>query len=110
LEVIWGVRDLSTRIEVPVFSLCECPIGMLWFQKEVPFQNSTPLVEVRHSTSPRWCSYKSRIWGGVAREVTHVLISFCFGEFFPKLLTFKKAMVMAFLFIGRRFQGGSVAD
>jgi hypothetical protein len=46
----------------------------------------------------------------MAREETHVLISFCFGKFFPKLLTFREAMVMAFLFIGRRFQGGNVID
>ncbi len=46
----------------------------------------------------------------MAREVTHVLISFCFGEFFHKLLMFKEAMVMAFLFIGRWFQGSSVVD
>jgi hypothetical protein len=46
----------------------------------------------------------------VAREETHILISFCFREFFPKLLTFKEAMMMAFLFIGRQFQGGSVVN
>ncbi len=46
----------------------------------------------------------------MAKEETHILISFCFGEFFLKLLTFKEAMVMAFLFIGRWFQGGNVAN
>lgn len=37
LEVIWGVRDLSTKIEVPALNLYEHPIGMPWFQKEVFF-------------------------------------------------------------------------
>lgn len=46
-----------------------------------------------------WCSCRSRIWGGVAREETHILISFCFGEFFLKLFTFREVMVVAFLFI-----------
>lgn len=31
LEVIWGARDLSIRIEVHVLNLCEHPIGMPWF-------------------------------------------------------------------------------
>ncbi len=69
----------------------------------VPEGGSFPLVEVRQSASPRWCSYKSKIWGGMAREVTHALISFCFGEFFPRFFTFKDAMVMAFLFMSRLF-------
>lgn len=30
-EVIWGARDLSTRIEVPALNLCERPIGLSWF-------------------------------------------------------------------------------
>lgn len=46
LEVIWGTKDLSTRIKVPVLNLCKRPIGMFWFQKESPFQNSTPLDEM----------------------------------------------------------------
>jgi len=46
LGVIWGMKDLSMRIEVPMLNLCKHPIGMLWFQKEAPFQNSTPLDEV----------------------------------------------------------------
>lgn len=99
LEVIWGARDLSTIMEMPTLILCERPIGMPGFQKEAPFHNSIPLVEVRHSTSPKWCSCNSRIWGGVAKEETHVLISFGFGEFFLKLLTFRDAMVVDFLFI-----------
>jgi uncharacterized membrane protein len=101
LEVIWGAKDLSTRIEVPALNICDCPIGMPWFQKDAPFWNSTPLVEVRQSASPRWCSYRNIIWGGVAREETQDLISFYFGEFLPKLLTFMEVMVRAFLFMKR---------
>jgi hypothetical protein len=37
----------------------------------------------------------------VAKEETHVLISFFFGELFLKLFTFREAMAMAFLFIER---------
>jgi hypothetical protein len=39
----------------------------------------------------------------MAKEVSHALISFCFGEFFPKILTFIEAMVMAFLFMNGLF-------
>lgn len=110
LEIIWGARNLSIKIEVPTLILCVCPIGMSWFKKEVPFQNLTPLVELRQFASPRWCSYRSIIWGGMAKEATQALISFCFGEFFPKLLTFREAMVIAFLFTNNLFQGDSIAD
>jgi hypothetical protein len=46
----------------------------------------------------------------VAREVTHFLISFCFGEFVLRLFTFREAMVMAFLFMRRWFHGDNIAD
>jgi len=39
----------------------------------------------------------------MAREVTHALFSFCFGEFFPRFLTFREAMVTAFLFMSSLF-------
>jgi len=41
--------------------------------------------------------------GGMTKEVSHVLISFYFGEFLLRLLTFREAMDMALLIMGRRF-------
>ncbi len=102
LEVIWGVKDLSTRIEVPALQ----PLRASHWDVVVlrgSFLESTPLVEMRQSTFPMWCLCKSRVWGGMVKEVTHALISFCFGEFFPALLTIREAMVMAFLFMNRLF-------
>jgi hypothetical protein len=46
----------------------------------------------------------------MAKEVTHALISFCFEEFFFRLLTFSEARAMAFLFMSGLFEGGIVVD
>jgi hypothetical protein len=39
----------------------------------------------------------------MTKEVSHVLISFYFGELLLRLLTFREAMDMALLIMGRRF-------
>jgi hypothetical protein len=46
----------------------------------------------------------------MAREETQDLISFCFEEFLPKLLTFSEVMVMVLLIMGGRIQGGNIVD
>ncbi len=46
----------------------------------------------------------------MAKEETHDLISFCLGEFLPKLLTFSEAKVRAFLFMRKLVHGGLSAD
>ncbi len=83
LEVIWGMKDLCTRIKVLVLNLCKHPIGMLWFQKEAPFQNSTPLDEVTQSASPKWCSYRNRICGGHGQGGDPCLVLLLFWGILP---------------------------
>jgi hypothetical protein len=39
----------------------------------------------------------------MAKEVIHVLISFCFGILLPRLLMFREVMVMALLIMKRQF-------
>jgi hypothetical protein len=41
------------------------------------------------SSFPKWCSWMSKICGGVGREANQVLISFCFGELTLKPLTLR---------------------
>ncbi len=40
-----GAIALSTRIVVPALVLCERPMGIPSFQKELPFQYSIPMAE-----------------------------------------------------------------
>jgi hypothetical protein len=41
-----GAIAESTRMAMPALVLCERPMGIPSFQKELPFQNSIPLVEL----------------------------------------------------------------
>ncbi len=60
---------LSTKMAMPTLVRCERPMGIPGFQKEQPFQNSIPFPALDAPSSPRWCSWMSKICGGEGKEV-----------------------------------------
>lgn len=62
---------LSTKIAVPTLNLCEVPIGIPSFQKEIPCQNLIPLPMLLIPSFPI-----SMTWGGGESEANHALICF----------------------------------
>jgi hypothetical protein len=74
LALIRGAIVMSTVMEVLVLSLCECPIGIPWFQNDAPFHNLIHFIELAQSISPKidahaevgsvvgWVERKFRSW------------------------------------------------
>ncbi len=106
LSLTSGVIILSTRMAVPALILCERPMGIPSFQKELPFQYSIPLAKLWIPSFPRWCSYMRRIYGGAKSEVSQALISFSLGELSLRLRTLREAIVRGFSIIGESASGG----
>jgi hypothetical protein len=99
LALIKGAMDLSMKMGVPALILCECPIGRSYFQKETPFQNWIPFMELEQSISLGGVPVGVIFKGGGTREEIQERISFCLGEFLPKPCTFKEATARGLLFI-----------
>ncbi len=88
-----GAVVLSTRMAVLALVCWEVPIKIPGFQKAFPCQNSSPFVEVVALCLSKWCSWIRSICGGLWREDSHALISFCLAESFPNPLTLRETIV-----------------
>jgi len=106
LSLTSGAIILSTRMNVPALILCEHPMGIPSFQKELPFQYSIPLAELWIPSFLRWCSCMRRICKGVGSEANQALISFGLGELSLRLRTLRENKVKGFSIIGELAPSG----